>query len=116
MDKHLQDILDSIDELAKRGGIARSRAFAAWHAINFFDLDEDDALEAAAADGGNDQGIDIAFADDSSQELVILQAHCPENFEKKTPIAKWNAVSSSLPYLLHPAELIKIGRPDLAET
>jgi hypothetical protein len=100
MDKHLQDILDSIDELANRGGITRSRAFAAWYSINFFDLDEDDALEAAAADGGNDQGIDIAFADDSSQELVILQAHCPENFEKKTPVAKWHAVSASLPYLL----------------
>jgi hypothetical protein len=116
MDNHLQDILNSIDELANRGGITRSRAFAAWYAINFFDLGEDDALEAAASDGGNDQGIDIAFADDSSQELVILQAHCPENFVKKTPVAKWHAASASLPYLINPAELVKLGRPDLAET
>ena len=37
-------ILKSMDELAKRGKINRNRAFAAWFAINFFDLEEDDAL------------------------------------------------------------------------
>ena len=83
--KELDDILSSIDELAKRGQITRSRAFAAWFAINFFGLDEDEALEAAAADGGNDQGIDLAFVDDTSEEIVVLQAHCPENIDKKTP-------------------------------
>ena len=83
MANELENILKSVDELAVRGKISRSRAFAAWFAINFFDLDEDDALESAAADGGNDQGIDIAFADSSSEEIVVLQAHCPENFEKK---------------------------------
>ncbi len=60
------DIFKSIDELAYRGGITRNRALAAWYAITFFDLDEDEALEAAEADGGNDQGIDIVFADMSS--------------------------------------------------
>ena len=62
---NLKDIFSSIDELADRGQIPRSRAFAAWFAISFFNLDEDEALEAAAADGGNDQGIDLAFADDT---------------------------------------------------
>jgi hypothetical protein len=85
MDKELGEILTSVDELATRGKITRSRAFAAWFAINFFSLEEDDALESAAADGANDQGIDIAFADDSTQEIVILQAHCPENFARATP-------------------------------
>lgn len=32
----LNDILTSIDELAKRGQITRNRAFGAWFAINFF--------------------------------------------------------------------------------
>lgn len=68
MQADLKDILDSIDELAHRGSLTRSRAFAAWFAITFFDIEEDDALESAAADGGNDQGIDIAFADASSEE------------------------------------------------
>lgn len=115
MDKELNDILKSIDELAKRGKITRNRAFAAWFAISFFDLEEDDALEAAAADGGNDQGIDIIFADDSNQEIIIVQAHCPEKFDKITPKNKWDAICSSLPFIKNPSELEKSGRPDLAE-
>lgn len=115
MSKELEDILKSVDEFAKRGKIARSRAFAAWFAINFFDIDEDDALESAAADGGNDQGIDIAFADTSSEEIVVLQAHCPESFDKKTPKNKWDAVVSALPFIKEPTKLATAGRPDLAE-
>jgi len=113
--KELGDILSSIDELAKRGQITRSRAFAAWFAINFFSLDEDEALEAAAADGGNDQGIDLAFVDDTSEEIVVLQAHCPENTDRKTPKSKWDAVVSSMPFIKDPSSLAKSGRPDLAE-
>lgn len=114
--KELADILTSIDELAKRGHITRSRAFAAWFAINFFSLDEDEALEAAAADGGNDQGIDLVFVDDTSEEIVVLQAHCPDNLDKKTPKNKWDAVVSSLPFIKDPTRLAKSGRPDLAES
>ena len=114
--KELGDILASIDELAKRGLITRSRAFAAWFAINFFSLDEDEALEAAAADGGNDQGIDLVFVDDTSEEIVVIQAHCPENTGKKTPKDKWNAVVIALPFIKNPDALAKAGRPDLAES
>lgn len=112
----IDDILMSIDELARRGGISRQRAFAAWFAINFFNQDEDESLEAAGSDGGNDQGIDLAFADENSQEIVIIQAHCPDNFDKKTPKAKWDAVSSSIPFVYDPKQLAKAGRPDMAET
>lgn len=115
MQAELKDILDSIDELANRGSLTRSGAFAAWFAITFFDIDEDDALESAAADGGNDQGIDIAFADASSEEIVILQAHCPENFTKNTPKGKWDAVVSAIPYIREPKLIANAGRPDLAE-
>lgn len=115
MQTELQDILDSIDELAHRGSLTRSRAFAAWFAITFFDMEEDDALESAAADGGNDQGIDIAFADASSEEIVILQAHCPDNFNKATPKGKWDAVVAAIPYVREPKLLADAGRPDLAD-
>ena len=115
LDKQLDEILKSIDELAKRGKISRNRAFAAWFAINFFDVEEDEALESAAADGGNDQGIDIAFADESTQEIIILQAHCPNNFSKKTPKSKWDAVIAGLPFIKDPSHFAKSGRPDLAD-
>lgn len=113
--KELHDILASIDELAKRGQITRSRAFSAWFAINFFGQDEDESLEGAAADGGNDQGIDLVFADDTGEQIIVLQAHCPENTTKKTPRAKWDAVVSALPFIKDYSRLEKAGRPDLAE-
>ena len=116
MPAEIAEILRSIDELAARGKISRQRAFAAWFAINFFSLDEDDALEAAAADGGNDQGIDIAFADETSQELIVIQAHCPENLKKATPKSKWDALVAALPFVAAPENLSKAGRPDLAES
>jgi hypothetical protein len=114
--KELNDILASIDELAIRGGITRNRAFAAWFAINFFNQDEDESLEAAGSDGGNDQGIDLAFADENAQEIVIIQAHCPENFDRKTPKPKWDAVTAAIPFVNDPNQLAKAGRPDMAET
>ncbi|AYG67103.1 MULTISPECIES: AIPR family protein [unclassified Rhizobium] len=113
--KDLKDILASIDELAERGGVTRNRAFAAWFAINFFYQDEDEALESAASDGGNDQGIDIAFADENNQEIVVIQAHCPERFDKKAPKNKWDAITAALPFVNDPGKLLKT-RPDLAET
>jgi hypothetical protein len=116
MDANLSEIVASIDELASRGRISRNRAFAAWYTINFFDIDEDEALEAAAADGGNDQGIDSVFADEGSQEIVAIQAYCPDNFDKKTPKSKWDAAVSSAAFLRKPDNLAKSGRPDLAES
>lgn len=111
----LDAIFESVDELANRGGITRNRALAAWYAITFFDQDEDEALEAAEADGGNDQGIDIVFADMSSQGIVIIQAHCPENTTKVTPKSKWDALISSLAFIKNPESLRNSGRIDLAE-
>lgn len=115
-DNILTNITDSIDTLADRAAISRSRAFAAWFAITFYDIDEDDALESAASDGGNDQGIDLVFIDESSQEIVILQAHCSLNFTTKTPKKKWDALTASIPFVIDPIQLKHAGRPDLAET
>lgn len=109
------DILASIDELASRGKITRNNAFAAWFAVNFFNVDEDEALESAAADGGNDQGIDIVFADEGAQEVVVLQAYCPSSVDKVTPKTKWDAITASMPFIEHPEQLAKAGRPDIAE-
>lgn len=111
----LDDILTSIDELALRGRVSREKAFAAWYAINFYSIDEDDALDAAAADGGNDQGIDLVFVDEASENLMIIQAHCPGNTTKVTPKAKWDQVLASLPYIKNPKALRDQGRSDLAE-
>lgn len=112
---HLKDILLSIDELAKRANISRQRAFAAWYAENFFDVDEDDALEGASLDGGEDQGIDLVFADEATKEIFIIQAHCPENFDKKTDLKKWTGLVGAIPFYENPENFIEAGRPEMAK-
>ena len=104
MSSDISEILASIDELASRARISRNRAFAAWYAINFFDLDEDDALEAAAADGGNDQGIDLIFPDESSQEIMVLQAYCPDSLTKKRPKINGTPRSVASPSCVVPSD------------
>lgn len=118
MATNILDIFESIDSLAARGNITRNKAFAAWYAINFFDINEDDALEAAAADGGNDQGIDLVFSDPNSSQHYVIQAYCPDNENsrnKATPKKKWDAISSSIPFITNPEILANSGRNDLAE-
>ena len=64
-----EEIIGSVDELAKRAGTTSERAFAAWYAINFLDVDEDDALEAASIDGGEDQGIDFLLSTSFQEKM-----------------------------------------------
>ncbi|WP_171492943.1 hypothetical protein, partial [Acinetobacter ursingii] len=61
-------------------------------------------------------GIDLAFPDHNAEEIVVIQAHCPENLEKKTPKGKWDALLGSIPYIKDPSRLAQGGRLDLAET
>jgi len=84
--------------------------------VTFHGVDEDDALESAAGDGGNDQGIDIAFADPATQEIIILQAYCPDAPDKVVPKAKWDALVAGVPCVRNPDLLRKGGRPDIAES
>lgn len=115
---NIQELLESIDSLAARAKLSRNSAFAAWYAINFGGLDEDDALEAASVDGGNDQGIDIIYADEQYQKIFILQSFVPgsdSGFEKSTKLEKWNALVGSIPYVTNPTLLRESGRNDLAD-
>lgn len=52
-----KELISAIDALAKRGGISRDRAIAAWYAATLLGIDEDDAIDAAAVDGPEDAGV-----------------------------------------------------------
>lgn len=111
----LENLLVSIDALANRAGITRQKAFAAWYACHFFSADEDEALELAGMDGGEDQGIDLVYPDQNTNQIYIIQSHCPENPTKKTPKTKWDALIASVPVYNSP-EIIKTqGRKELHE-
>ena len=57
------------------------------------------------------EGIDAVFAGEATQEIVVIQAwDRPENFDKKTPKAKWDAAISSAAFVKSPDNLAKAGR------
>lgn len=114
LDPKVKKIRQSIRELARRGGISEERAFAAWFATNFYDIDEDVALEAASIDGGEDHGIDFLLTDHVNERVLILQAHLPENVLKKAPKAKFDGLVSAVAALSDPSTFEKAGRHDLA--
>lgn len=114
----LKNLQESVDALASRAGLTQAKAFAAWYAINFGGVDEDFALEAAAIDGGNDQGIDIIYADEQYQRIFVLQSFVPgssQNFQKPTKLEKWNAVVASIPHVTDTKSLRSSGRNDAAD-
>lgn len=111
----IKDILESIEELSKRAGISKHKAFTAWYAINFHDLDEDEALSSAAMDGGNDKGIDLVFADTSNKTIYVLQGHCGDNHDKVTPKSKWSDVLAAIPFFENTKGLSDVGKSELAD-
>lgn len=109
-----EEITESVDELARRAGTSRDRAFAAWYAIHFLDVDEDDALEAASVDGGEDQGIDFLLSDEANERVLLLQAHVGKNPTNATPKKKFDALTTAISALDSPDTFRKAGREDLA--
>lgn len=110
----VQEIRASVSELAKRAGVSSDRAFAAWYAINFLDVDEDDALEGAALDGGEDQSIDFLFTDELNERILVLQSHFPTNLRKAAPKAKFDGLAAALTWIEDPSSFRVAGRPELA--
>ncbi len=113
--EQLAEIRLAIDELARRAGIMPDRAFAAWYAIEFFDVDEDKALEGAALDGGEDQGVDLLVTDHNNSRILILQGHAPKVTGKATPKSKWNALVAAIPCLQQPKSFEDAGRLELRD-
>ncbi len=109
----INDIYASIDALALRGNTTRQKAFAAWYATTFLSADEDEVLDLASMDGGEDQGIDLIYVDTTSSQIYVLQSHCPENTTKKTPIVKWDAVVASVAAYETPEIFKTQGRSDI---
>jgi hypothetical protein len=88
----LDEIKNSIQQIADREKISVERAFAAWYAINFFGISNDDAIDASSLDGGEDQNIDFLYTDNLNERVIVLQAHCPKNTDNAAPKAKWDGI------------------------
>lgn len=110
-----KELLAAIDALARRGGITRDRAIAAWYATTLLGVDEDDAIDAASVDGPEDGGCDFIFIDDDQESIYVLQGYVSERPERSAGIKKWNALLASISSVRDPVSFKHAGRNDIYE-
>lgn len=110
-----KELLAVVDSLAKRGGISRDRALAAWYASTLLGIDEDDAIDAASVDGPEDAGCDFIYIDDDQQTIYVLQGYVSERADKSAGIKKWNALVGAMASVKDPIMFNHAGRVDIYE-
>lgn len=110
-----KELLTAIDGLAKRGGMSRDKALAAWYASTLLGIDEDEAIDAASVDGPGDNGCDLIYVDDEQAQVVVLQGYISDRTERATPVKKWNALTASIGNVKDPESFRHGGRADIYE-
>lgn len=110
-----KELLTAIDALAKRGGVTRDRALAAWYATTLLGIDEDDALDAASVDGPEDAGCDFIFVDDDQETIYVLQGYVSDRTDRSAPLKKWNVLTSAVANVRDPISFKHAGREDIYE-
>src|SRR5450830_744513 len=108
-----KELLAAIDSLAKRGGISRDRALAAWYASTLLGIDEDEAIDAASVDGPEDAGCDFIYIDDDQQTIYVLQGYVSERSDKSAGLKKWNALIGAVASVKDPIMFQYAGRNDI---
>lgn len=108
-----KELIAAIDGLARRGGITRDRAVAAWYATTLLGIDEDDAIDAASVDGPEDAGCDFIFIDDDQETIYVLQGYVSDRQEKSAAIKKWNALVAAISSIKDPVSFKHAGREDI---
>lgn len=111
-----RELLQAIDGLAKRGGISRDRAITSWYASTLLGVDEDDAIDAASADGPEDGGCDFVYVDEDQETIYILQGYVSDRPERAASLRKWNALVAAIPNVRDPVYFKHAGRLDVYET
>lgn len=110
-----KELITAIDALARRGGITRDRAVAAWYATTLLGIDEDDAIDAASVDGPEDAGCDFIFIDDDQETIYVLQGYISDRPERSAGIKKWNALVAAISSIRDPISFKHAGRSDIYE-
>lgn len=110
-----KELISAIDGLAKRGGITRDRAVAAWYATTLLGIDEDEAIDAASVDGPEDAGCDFIYIDDDQETIYILQGYVSDRPERSAAIKKWHSLVAAVSNIRDPISFQHSGRSDIYE-
>ncbi len=110
-----KELLGAIDGLAKRGGMSREKALAAWYATTLLGVDEDEAIDAASVDGPGDNGCDFIYVDEEQAQIVVLQGYVADRIDRATPVKKWNSLTAAVGSVRDPSSFKHGGRSDIYE-
>lgn len=106
---------EEVASLADRLEISDSKAFAVWYGVVAMRLREEEALEAASYDGGNDRATDFFFVDDEWDRVVIAQWKYYKSSSKTPTAGDLTQLFNTPNELSDPQDLRDDGRDDLAE-
>lgn len=110
-----KELITAIDAVAKRGGISRDRAIAAWYASTLLGIDEDEAIDAASVDGPEDAGCDFIYIDNDQETIYVLQGYVSDRPDRSAGIKKWNALVAAVANVRDPISFKHAGRLDIYE-
>lgn len=85
----LQKIRAAVADLEDRYYTNAGDAFAHWAMQTYFELDDDDALEACNVSGPGDKGVDAYWPDEQQRVVVVAQAKYaarPKTFGKQSVV------------------------------
>ncbi len=111
-----KELFAAIDAIASRGGISRDKAITAWYATTLLGIDEDEAIDAASADGPEDNGCDFIYVDHEQEAVYVLQGYVSDRPERAAGIKKWNALVAAVSSIKDPLSFKHAGRHDIYET
>lgn len=111
-----KELFAAIDAIASRGGITRDRAITAWYATTLLGIDEDEAIDAASADGPEDNGCDFIYVDHDQEAIYVLQGYVSDRPERAAGLRKWNALVAAISSIKDPVSFKHAGRLDIYET
>lgn len=104
-----------VTDLGSRLGLDDDHAFIAWYAKIALRLDDAEAVEAMSYDGGNDRGIDVFFADDEWERIIVGQTKYYKRSDKSPKPAELAHLFNTVEEFSDPQELRDAGRMDLAQ-
>lgn len=111
-----KELFAAIDAIALRGGITRDKAITAWYATTLLGIDEDEAIDAASADGPEDNGCDFIYVDHDQEAIYVLQGYVSDRPERAAGIKKWNALVAAVSSIKDPVCFKHAGRLDIYES
>ena len=106
-------ITQQVNALKLQWAISMGQAFGVWFATEYLELDDTDAYECVAFDGGNDKDIDLFYVNHEGERIVIAQLKYNAKGTYKANKNELLGLFHTTDWLRDPEALARDGRKDL---